>query len=471
MKKNILLMLTFLMMFSCGEEVLTTGAQSGSTQVGSQQVTNLQNCAQMQLDKPPVDILYLMDNSGSTLNGKFQGIKPGIANTINNISKEFDYHIYIAPLITPPGTNHDDYPLVVNDTSSLPNPSSLNIRSLESLTTNDFFPTAQSNNNEPGFQRAHQLITDNRTNGIFRSNAHTIVVLVSNGDDTTTTQTLNGNTTPIPGAFNNHKNKFLALKNSPLNAETFRFISIVAHRVCDSSYKVGSEYMRMSREIYNTLAPIYKNDPAKDTKDLCSSNINGVFTSVNTAIRSVVTGHKYDHWLISNATNGSQIQEDDITLTKVLSNGSQVNIPRSSSNGFQYLGYRYNKNTRYYPTAGAPVTGLVVKLNGNARVNYPECVIAQTKSPVEYYGWAVIQRQPIQSSIVVKINGNTINKSNSNGWSYSGYFDSKNIKINHNGASNQPGVYKSGYFIQLHGSAIVSNGDSVEVFFTPAPIN
>jgi len=473
MKKNILLILTLLMMFSCGEEILTTGAQSGSTEVGSQQVTNLQNCAQMQLDKPPVDILYVLDNSGSTVSKDFQSIKSGITNTINSISNEFDYHIYITPLIGRSSTPITKYPLVVNDTTSLPSTNQLNIRTIDSLSKNDFFPQPSGGQREIGFERSYDIITSNRSNGIFRSNAHTIVVLVSTEDDDGGITYVGGNPSPYnQNYFNARRNQFLSLKNSPMNAETFRFISVVPFtNNCKTNYRRGNKYIEMSQAIYNTLAPQYKNDPARDTKNLCSNDINGIFTSVNTAIRSVVTGHKYDHWLISNATNGSQIQEDDITLTKVLSNGSQVNIPRSSSNGFRYLGYRSNQNTRYSPTVGAPVSGLVVRLNGNARVNYPECVIAQTKSPIEYYGWAVIQRQPIQSSIVVKVNGNTINKSNSNGWSYSGYFDSKNIKINHNGASNQPGVFKSGYFIQLHGSAIVSNGDLVEVFFTPAPIN
>lgn len=474
MKKNFLYLLLTLLLLSCGEEVLTTSPQTSSDTVATQVVSSFQNCSQSQLDKPPVDILYVLDNSGSSLSGDFQSIKTGIANTINTISTEFDFHVYISPLIAPSGSSISSYPLIVSDTGSLSSPGSLNIRSIDSLSVNDFFPTATGNNTEAGFSRAYNLVNSNRSNGIFRSKAHTIIVMVSNGDDTSAYQSINGNVVYNSETYSNNKNNLLSFKSSPLTAETLRFISVVPHTsACKTGYTRGSEYMKMSQDIYNTLSSDYQNDSSsnKDSKDLCSSDVSSIFTSINSTIKSVVTGHQYDHWLISNATDESQIQEDDITLTKVLSDGSQLNIPQSSTNGFEYLGYQVNKNTRYAPTVGDPVTGLVVKLNGSARVDYPECVVAQTKTPVEYYGWTTIPREPIVDSIVVKVNGVQIDKSNSNGWSYDGYFDSKNVKKSYNGASDQPGVYKSGYFIGLNGSAIISNGDSVEVFYTPAPIN
>ena len=35
---------------------------------------------------------------------------------------------------------------------------------------------------------------------------------------------------------------------------------------------------------------------------------------------------------------------------------------------------------------GEPQTGLMIKLNGSARLEYPECVIAKTRTPTEYFG-------------------------------------------------------------------------------------
>lgn len=463
-----IIFLSLLFLISCSQETLTTGSQKDSTGVASQVTTNLQSCAQMQLDKPPVDILYVIDNSGSSLSGEFQSIKSSIANTINSVSNEFDFHIYLAPLFAPSGSNIHSYPLIVSNVNGL-NSQSLNIKSIDSLTSNDIFASATGNNFENGLERARLLVSNNRSNGIFRNNAHTIIVMVSNGNDTTTTGTIDGQPYVIAGAYENHRDQYFSLKNS-LSAQSMRFISLVAHQTnCKPGYQVGTEYMKLSNDIYNSLDPIYQNDSDRDTKNLCTNNISSVFSSINSTIRSVVTGHKYDHWLISTKTE-SEIQQDDIKLYKILTNGSQVEIPQSSSNGFEYLGARTNQNTRYFPTAGAPVTGLVVKLNGQARIEYPECVVAQTKTPIEYYGWAVISRKPIENTIIVRINGQDITKSTSNGWSYDGYRDSQNIKINHNGASNQPGDYRSGYFIKLNGDAIISNGDNVEIFFTPAPI-
>lgn len=469
MKKSIIFILIVTFMISCAEEVLTTAPQSTTDLIATQVTTDLASCAQSQLDKPPVDILYVLDNSGSSLSSDFESIKAGIAATINDVSTEFDYHIYIAPLIASPTASISSYPVIANNTSGL---SGVNIRSIDSLTSNDFFPPAIGNNVEAGFSRAYNLVQNNRANGIFRSNAHTIIVMVSNGDDTTSCTFINGNVVCNDTAFNSRKNELLSFKQPPMNAETLRFISVVPKTSsCKVGFRRGTHYIRMSQQIYKTLDPAFKTDPNQDVKDLCSNDVSSLFSSVNSTIRSVVTGHKYDHWLISNATDGSQIQEDDITLTKVSSNGAQTSIPRSSTNGFEYLGYQSNINTRFAPTEGAAVSGLVVKLNGSAKVSYPDCIIAQTKTPVEYYGWTTIPREPNVSTITVKINGVEISQSTENGWSYSGYFDSQNIKISHNGASNQPGVYQSGYFIKLNGTAIMTNGDSIEVFYTAAAID
>ncbi|MCT4641126.1 MAG: hypothetical protein N4A33_02440 [Bacteriovoracaceae bacterium] len=483
MKTLFIGILITLSLISCSEEVLTNAPQFSQTNIAGQQVSNLQACSAMQLDKPPVDILYVVDNSGSSLLSSFQSIKSQIANTITTINSQFDYHIYVAPLNPPSGSSATSYPLIVSDTGSLSSTVGLNIKSIDDLTS-DFFSGATGNNSENGFQRAHDLIQNNRSNGIFRNNANTIIVMVSNGDDTSSTVTIGGNKVNDPAVYNNHLTNFKKLTkkysmtnsvSNPMNAESLRFVSLVAHSNCNGQIR-GSNYISMSEDIYDYMG--YTDDSMKDTRNLCSGNFSNIFSAVNSSVAAVVTGHKYDHWLISTAS-ASSIQANDITLTKVMANGSTVNIPESSSNGFQYLGNQSAINTRYYPTAGAPVSGLVVKLNGTARVEYPDCIIAKTKSPLEHYKYIVIPRKPVVSSIIVKVNGITIAQSSTDGWvmanaydgcTSDGFCDSINVKVAHQGTSSTPEVYKSGYFLRLSSSKYLTNGDTVQVFYSPDSI-
>src|SRR5690554_4471880 len=83
---------------SCGEEFLTQNTLSETEKAPDIQNFAYESCAQMRLVKPPVDILFVVDNTGSTLQSSFQQIKEQIAATVGTISQEFDYHVYIAPL-------------------------------------------------------------------------------------------------------------------------------------------------------------------------------------------------------------------------------------------------------------------------------------------------------------------------------------------------------------------------------------
>ena len=119
MKKLILILLLPLIFFSCGEEVLTQNTQNEgytSSTIESQEVST---CSQFTFRKPPVDILYVIDNSGSTLASSFQSIKGEIQKTIETVSGDFDYHIYVAPLNPGPTDSIQGYPLIVSDPNSI----------------------------------------------------------------------------------------------------------------------------------------------------------------------------------------------------------------------------------------------------------------------------------------------------------------------------------------------------------------
>lgn len=471
MRNRFLLIITILLVASCGEEIITQNTVSEKFTPPQTQSFAMNTCAQMTFVKPPVDILYVIDNSGSTLSSSFQSIKGQIQNTIFTISNDFDYHIYFAPLH--PNANDDiaTYPLLANNPSSLPNISQVNLTQPENL---EMFGQASGNNEEYGFTRALNLINFNRSNGIFRDGSNLIVVMISNGDDTEAVTSIGGNKVFDSFKYSQIKEQFKSLTklyaesnpvNNPMNAEALRFISLVAGSNCNG-WTHGATYQMMSRDIYEYQS-FTDNNINKDTMDLCSQNYSQLFTPINNSINAIVVGHKYDHWKISSASE-SQIQADDIEVTKIKPDGSKTTITEGPTNGFEYLGYQTNINTRYEPTPGEPVTGLVIKLNGNARVEYPDCIVAKTQTPTEYFGYVAVPREPDLESVKIEINGSIVPQNATNGWSYLGWRDTINIKVpGPTNASVTPALNKSGYIIQLHGNAIFTNGDSISVFYKP----
>lgn len=468
-KIQILLFIFLLITFSsCSEEAFTKKNIGESFTANDIKSFSVSTCANMHFEKPPVDILFLVDNTGSTNMESFQALKSEISKTINQVSNEFDYHIYVVPLISD-GTDIKSYPLIVSNPDSLTTPVTVNLTSPENLS---IFGPPTGNNVEAGFQRAIDVVNSNISNGIFRKNTNLVIVTISNGDENTIYQTIGGNKIPQPSVFEERKNKFIKLTNrdpsSVLEAESLRYLTLVAHSNC-KGFATGTQYRNMSSALYSEMG--YNDDPSyKYSYNLCNSNYAGLFQSVNKSIRAVLVGHSYDHWKISSAQE-SEIQQDDIEVIKILQDGSKLNIPQDNTNGFEYLGFQTAINTRYAPSPGEPVTGLVVRLNGNARVSYPECIIAKTRTPTEYFGYVALPREPELGSIKVKIRGENIPQNATNGWTYIGYLETQNIKVpGPTGASTTPAINRTGYFIRLHGDAIFTNGDTVEVNYKPEAI-
>lgn len=458
-----------LLLSSCGEELVSKGTLSDSITTQGVVTMSSESCGGFHYEKPPVDILFVIDNSGSTNTTDFNAIKGQIANTISTISQDFDYHIYIAPLMKIENEVASSYPLIVSDLSTITHPGSYNIKPIEKISP---FSDPQGNNDEKGFDRVKELIdansSDNSIERIFRKQSNLIVVMISTGDDTSTfTDTFGGGTQSSPILFNQKLQSFRNYLNSPLNATVFRFISLVPHSSnCKESFKVGATYKKMSEEIYGP----------SDSKDLCSGDYSDLFAAVNNSIKKVLVKHKYDHWVIN--PNDVAINENNIDLKKKLENGTFIKLNQNSD--FKLLsgtdgvheGYHKDKEIRMSPTRGEPSTGIIVELlSDRAKVTYPECIIAKTKSPTEYYGYVALTRKPDLTTVRVEINGNEINQDPINGWSShlnNDYFEHINIKVPPGPTS--PELYQSGYFLKLNGSAIYSNSDTINVYYRPADL-
>jgi hypothetical protein len=117
----------------------------------------------------------------------------------------------------------------------------------------------------------------------------------------------------------------------------------------------------------------------------------------------------------------------------------------------------------------------LLELYGNARVNYPECLVITSQSPTFYYGYITLSSKPLLSSVRVRINSVEVPQSTTNGWEYIGFQSNINLKIQ--GPGNPSSPYTEAlpaesrsnvHVLRLNGSAIYSSGSQVFVDFDPS---
>jgi hypothetical protein len=264
-----------------------------------------------------------------------------------------------------------------------------------------------------------------------------------------------------------------------------------------SSWKKGATYQQFSKRVYLEPylvagVPEYRqsdqntrSDGMFDSYDICAqSSFTSIFDGINASINDTLITHRYNYWPLA-SSGATSIDPEEIRVFKEGVEMPKLNPPiPGGASGFTFNNYVQTVNTRFEPTPGEPFTGYVVRLYGNAIVNYPECIRVQTQSPKEWFGYVNLQTKPVESSIQLKINGQIVPQSTTNGWQLikSGgqpqYFTSKNIKISGPGnfcPSNStnycvgnPSLDKSGYFVQLFGNAVYSNGATIEVIYDPS---
>jgi hypothetical protein len=462
MKPTLVLFIALLTMWGCSKEEFASTPKSEKYTANNVEVFQNLTCSNHTLVKPPVDILYLVDNSSSA-NYLSSTVRNQIALTIQSLSQEFDYRVMVAPLL-PDGASDTFRPVITNNAGAM----STNVNVVPPDSASFFGPPQGSN--ERGFERAYQLINQNRiSNGgmVFRNNAHTLVVLVSNGNDNETSSYLNGFPIVNQGAYDTAKARFITLKSN-LAAQQFRFFSLVAHTSnCRSGHFLGKVYIDMSKDIYLHEQATDSSRVTKDSYDLCKDEYS-IYSGVNSSIRQEVVGHTYNKWQVSSSTAPEAIDPVDIQVTKLTPSGAATTLTMNQD--FTCCSTGTNVNTRIAPTPGEPKTGTFIDLTFAGRVSYPDCLVVRTRTPTEYYGFAVAPTKPRPETIVVRIRGANVPQSSTNGWSYEGYRENQNIKVDVNGNPAAPALNRTGYFIKLNGSAKYASGDTIELFYTPAPL-
>jgi hypothetical protein len=434
--------------------------------------------------KPKVDILFLIDNSGST-NFMSNQMKESIAGLVGKISQDFNYHAYVAPLIAVPGENIQAYSVLASSTQDLP-------ASVQVVSVNDiqFFQSVSGGSQELGFQRALSVIEANTANNIFRKQVNTVIITVSNGDDTdflvdpNTGQAIGDNYPTRLQDLQKLTEKYY-LSNPPapshaLMSKQLRYISVVAHSACQAGFKPGNRYRNMSNAIYQYSGSTDQaGRSTPDSYDLCTNSFNNIFNIIAQSMPTTAVQKTYNFWL-AKQTNNPTIDFDPnrVEVYKVVNNNiSQV--PANTTNGFSFSGNHYvNKNIRELPVVSTQYpaenyTGFMVELHGNAKLKTPgECMIVKIFDPQVWYGYIVLNRKPKPETVVVRIKGQVIPRitsnpvpSGSDGWSYMGYSESVNITVNGPGDDTpaSPGQYMGGFVLKLHGSAIFNNEDLVDV--------
>lgn len=463
--KSLLLLSSFLLLFSCGKEQFGTAAQSESTQADALKSFTQNSCSSFTLVRPKVDIVYFVDNSYSTLYLK-EALKTSIKNTLGSISSDFDYRIISTPLIS---TDSANYHVYTNSSEQVPNTSNI-VPNTDALIDPIFLNL--SSDSEKGLARTVQFMNHHSATGLLRTGAYHLMIIVSNGRDEEIEKDPHGTgqTTVETTLFNQRLASLNQIK-STLSSQQLRFFSATATTSCQSGWRSSQKsYQEMSKRLYSLSGA--SDSSTQDVYNLCGSGLTNLFTGVNSSIQKVLLKHEYRYWPISFAdANEATVDLSKVSVYKVTNNVTEL-MPTSSWTYYQHQGVA-PLNTRELPTAGEPVIGKHF-IRFNERVVYPTCVKITSSSKTEYFGYITLPRNPIESSIIVKINGVVVPKSTTNGWSFKGFVTvPTNIKMPYPTSAHQfPEVKKSGYMIQLHGSQnYYKSGDSVDVHYTPAAIN
>ena len=468
-----ILVLSLALVGSCSKEIFgTKKSKSSSSAPSINTYTSDQICSQYSVVKPKVDFLFLWDNSASQTYVE-PALRSGFNNLVYRISSDFDHHILMAPLIRATGDSVDINSFLVSHDNAGLTSSALNRQvpyNIAASKLDQIVSTLNGGNQENGFYRAYEIINNNRTNGIFRNHAYLMIVVMSNGDVRTY---LNGYWIH-PYNLTTDKNRLISLQTT-LGSDQMRFMSLVSHGYdgVPSGFKRGYAYMDMSSQIYYDGGQVIRpTDQAgktyPDSYNIVGADYNRIFDGINQAITMVTVAHQYNYWPVAIQGN---FDPQTLRVTKYSAAGSTSLTPNDTANGFVYLGYRANQNTRYAPTPGEPYTGKVVRLYGNGRVTYPDCVVVAADEPASYYGYFKLTGKPNISSIQCTKNGVNVSQSTTNGWEYIGYVTSQNVKIESPSTPNNPGTpadIQTGYMLRLRGSAIYTNGETFQCFFDPS---
>lgn len=478
---------------SCGKQKFSTNKVSNKYNTTPTQKLDFpgREFSKFTTVKPKVDFLFLWDNSSSTKLISNE-TRYAMANTINLISENFDYRIILSPLLGDEIPNPFWESYIVSENSSFIPSDLLSRWTRPGYGAEAIFNLVPKGSLENGITRAYNLTSAGFNKGIFRSGAHMIMIVLSNGDDNSWMAESNyysgiGQSNYV----DSYALKFKALRDAK-SSKTFRFLSVVAHTPCAGS-KTGSTYKSMSSKLYSFQqqsgfpSPIASTS-TPDSFDFCNmQSFYKLFDGINAAISPENIPYKYIYWPIT--TNTSWRYDNNINNVKVTvkdGNGNVVGtLPYSESNGWSFVDGYQTLNIIECPNhpeiscnsdkAKVMVTGYFIKLNGSAKITNPNYLDIFTQTPPEYYGYVklnfkpwIAAGKPMSESIRVKINGIQIPEG---GFEVLDGRATRNVKIkgpNDFSEDSANPLIQTGYFLKLKPAFVFGAGDSIQADYWPS---
>lgn len=442
-----------------------------STSSSALRTYSVDECANFTQHK--ADFLFLIDNSSSR-NFLDYETKQSIEHIVATAASNSDYHVYVAPLVDDGNPNLTQYPLLINDPSSLNSNFSYNLHNeIPSLMTFN----EQAGSQEDGLQRAHDVISANMNNNIFRQGSAHFVIIVSDGDANALYQTTpSGNI--VGNDYYNRYTQLLNLKNN-LNSSVFRFITVGAgSNNCGGSrpnYREATFYKKASRDFYalsSSTDQAGRTHP--DFYDLCTLEHKTMFDDFATTFEKLRKAHTYNRWKIADYAPTFPYNPAAVKIWKSTPSGNQL----LDSTEWAF----YNNmvavappgvNTRTHIDGilnpGEKQDGFLIEMYGDGIVTYPECILIQSKPFPDYFGYIVIAREPDLNSLRVRVDGVEYSRydGGGQGWQYIGYQDDQNIKVvsESDFTPATPAIERSGYVIRIYPA--YTNDTSISVTYKP----
>lgn len=452
---------------SCGSEQFGTTPQSTTSKADPLKVYEHHSCTNRTLIAPKVDILYVVDNSGSSFNIQ-DSVKQAVKNTVNSISKDFDYRVIGTTLLNTPGdsTPNDDYRVMTNSNEDAL-PSEAQSRRVFDPNDLTFFsnPVTQKAM-ERGLGRTLEFMEHHRSTGLLRSGAYHLVVLVSNGRDDEVEYVEGGTNLNYP-TYSDRYQRFTNLR-SGLSSQQFRFMSVTAKTSCDGSKSSNLSYIKMANQLYADSGAT-DNNSTRDSYDICSNGLDNLFTAVNSSIQKIVIPHKYRYWPVTFAkSTDNRNSFGTVEVYRINGSSAPVLVPASD-----WSWHEESSGSLNIREDGTEMVAAHHFVRFNDVISYPDCIQVKSVSRTEYFGYIVLQREPKPDTIYVTINGNAVPQSSTNGWTYRGNITVDNIKVSHpdSPGSQEPPMPRSGFMIQLNGTNnYYKSGDNVQVNYIPAAI-
>lgn len=304
--------------------------------------------------KPKVDIIFFQDNSDSVNYGPYSIIKSQMQNFVNNLDHNVDYRFVVLKMLS----KQELYEKIVlakdcNGTQARCYSTS-QLGTFNSTNGNEtWINIADSNigSKDYGMSNMTNNISLLNGTGFLRSDASTVVVMLTNGNDHEGSYPETRSDGVVVTKFNynyisNYVSWFTQFRRAGM-LKVFPVVSMYGGNCYGSSSFQGGAYIEFANKMNQARSG------SAQAFDLCSGDLsNGVvLNAIFSGLKTMVEAIRFDHVAMDRKPLVSSI--------KVYKNGQLL-----SSSNWTYIGYQSNQPTSYYPAPGNNKTGYFVKLNG-----------------------------------------------------------------------------------------------------------